>query len=247
MSSVNKWFKVPKPQVNPTARIVCFPYAGSGPSVFNTWAAHLPEDIELVTAHYPGRESRHEEAPYKNLEVLVEALAQEIAPWTDRPFVFFGHSMGGYVAFELGKLLTKRNKPVPEKLYLSAVKPPHYVEEEPLHELDTKAFLKGVIKLEGIPKECLASSEYMMYLIPILRADFASCERYRVDPPQATNIPTAVYGGDSDPRVSQDCLDDWLHHCNSHFSQKVFSGGHFYINQHHRQIINNIVFEIRNS
>lgn len=246
MSTNNKWFQVTRPKQETLARIICFPYAGAGPSVFNSWYKYLPENIELVTAHYPGRESRSDEALFYDLGDLVHNLCLHMSHILDKPYVFFGHSMGAYVAFELAKLLSAKSKPAPEQLYLSAVKPPHYIEEEPIHQLNTKSFLKKVIQLDGVPKECLESSEYMMYLLPILRADFASCERYRVHPPQAIDIPMTVLGGDNDPRVDQACLGDWVHHCNSHFNQKVFPGGHFYLNQHHHQIINNIVFDIRN-
>ena len=42
----------------------------------------------------------------------VDALADAIDPYLDRPFAFFGHSMGAVVAFELARELRRRGAPL---------------------------------------------------------------------------------------------------------------------------------------
>src|SRR6185437_15242868 len=51
-------------------RLVCFPYAGAGPSVFRTWGSRLPTGVELVALRLPGRESRFTETPYTDWPTL---------------------------------------------------------------------------------------------------------------------------------------------------------------------------------
>ena len=45
------------------------------------------------------------EAPFTQLSPLVQALAQALVPLLDKPFAFFGHSLGALVGFELARQL----------------------------------------------------------------------------------------------------------------------------------------------
>lgn len=35
-------------------RLICFPYAGAGPSIFNCWSERLIEGVALMGVEYPG-------------------------------------------------------------------------------------------------------------------------------------------------------------------------------------------------
>jgi surfactin synthase thioesterase subunit len=40
-------------------RLFCFPYAGSGTSIYRGWTAAMPRAIEVWPVALPGREHRH--------------------------------------------------------------------------------------------------------------------------------------------------------------------------------------------
>ncbi|MZE55068.1 hypothetical protein GTY86_28075, partial [Streptomyces sp. SID5770] len=42
----------------PRLRLLCFPYAGMGASLYRSWPGLLPEDVEVVAVQPPGREDR---------------------------------------------------------------------------------------------------------------------------------------------------------------------------------------------
>jgi medium-chain acyl-[acyl-carrier-protein] hydrolase len=93
------WFILyPNPQA--PLRLFCFPYAGGNTLSYRQWSTHLL-NLEVILIQLPGRERRLSEPPFTDLNTLVETLATEILPYDDRPFAFFGHSMGGLIAFEL--------------------------------------------------------------------------------------------------------------------------------------------------
>ena len=47
-------------------------------------------------------------------------------PTPDEPFAFFGHSMGAAVAFELARLLRRRDQPLPRMLLVSGARAPQF-------------------------------------------------------------------------------------------------------------------------
>ena len=87
------------------ARVFCFPHAGAGgSSLYRGWGANLCPAVP------PGREGRYLEPPIDRMEALIAALEPAIAPLLDRPFAFFGHSMGAGVAFELTRALRRSGR-----------------------------------------------------------------------------------------------------------------------------------------
>ncbi len=104
----NPWFVCPRPNSQAEVRLFLFPYAGGAPTAFNKWSAEFPGTVETWIAHYPGRGSRYNEPPINELDALVEKINDAIQPLLDKPFVFFGHSLGGMVAFEVARALVEK-------------------------------------------------------------------------------------------------------------------------------------------
>jgi len=245
-SKANNWFVCP--QVNPKAatRLFIFPYAGGGPTAFWKWAAGFPDHLETWIVHYPGRGSRYNESPVKEIGVLVEGLSQAIRSFLEKPFVFFGHSLGGLIAFELIRSLRQENLPEPNILFISACGAPQTPDSHaPIHGLPNAEFLEALKGLKGIPAEVLDHTEIMDLLLPILRADFEAVERYNYKPNvPLLDCPIFAFGGDDDQRVSHTSLESWADQTNSTFRSKYFPGGHFFINNKKDAIIQSITDEI---
>jgi medium-chain acyl-[acyl-carrier-protein] hydrolase len=101
------WITRSTPKPNAPLRLFCFPYAGGGSVLFHHWGAKLPADIEICAIKLPGRENRLSEPPFVRVAPLVQALVEGLMPYLDRPFAFFGHSLGGLVSFELAHELLR--------------------------------------------------------------------------------------------------------------------------------------------
>ena len=232
----SSWLRYLRTNKQAKMKLFCFPYAGSGPGVFNPWLQSFDSEIEVVSIHYPGREARISEPPFTDLDKLVETLYLHIAPHLDKPFAFFGHSMGAYVAFILSMYLANKGVTRPEHLFVSGAGAPFLVLDDPIHELDSKQFLKAVIRLNGIPKECLKEPELIACCLPALRADFTACERYRFDLHGELDLPVTLLGGTRDPRVSLSHLDAWSTIASRGMDKHLFEGDHFFINQYKAKI-----------
>src|SRR5207248_8086141 len=115
-TAINKWFLAPRQNAQAKLRLFCFPYAGGGSSVYRGWAERLPRDVEVCLAQLPGREARLRETALTSLSQIVDELAEHIKPYLDKPFAFFGHSMGAMIAFELARRLRRSYGVEPEHL-----------------------------------------------------------------------------------------------------------------------------------
>ena len=242
LSSSNNWFVCPQPNSKAEMRLFFFPYAGSGPTVFNKWTAGFPSNMETWIAHYPGRGSRYKESPIKEMLTLVEKINEAIQPLLDKPFIFFGHSLGGMVAFELIRHLRGLKLPQPNILFVSACSAPQLPDPHPpIHTLPDTEFIRSLQKLNGIPVEVANHSELMELLLPMLRADFEAIESYQYTSSESLSCPIVAFGGDADPRVSRGSLEAWASLTNASFKSQYFPGDHFFINTAYEAVIASMI------
>ncbi len=115
-----------RPSPIPTAavRLFCLPHAGAGASAYRGWAQDLGRDMDVCYVQLPGRENRFREPPFTSPESLVDAVATSLAPWVDRPYILYGHSFGGIVAFEVARELRRRGLGEPRHFFASASRAP---------------------------------------------------------------------------------------------------------------------------
>lgn len=229
-TAANKWFASPKPNPAARLRLFCFPYAGGGTTVFWKWADHLPADVEVCLAQLPGRGTRLLHAPYTQMPPLVETLAREILPYTDKPFALLGHSMGALVSFELARLLNAERGLGPVHLFASGCSAPHIQTTDHItYDLPEDEFIDDLRRLNGTPKEVLESPELMQLLMPSLRADFEVVQTYSYTPGQPLTCPITVFGGLQDSEVRSEKLDGWREETTGVVNFRMFPGEHFFI------------------
>lgn len=206
----NSYITCPKPLPQASARLFCFPYAGSTSLIFRTWAASLPKNIEICPVELPGRGTQMKSPPLTRMETLVKAIAPILFPHLDKPFAFFGHSMGGLLSFELARHLHKEYGKKPVQLCVSASRAPQIPSpKRPIHALPETEFKQELRRLNGTPASVLENTELMEILIPILRADFAVLETYVYTQEPPLECPIAAFGGLEDQEVTVEELEGW--------------------------------------
>jgi len=228
-TAFDPWVACRKPNPQARLRLFCFPYAGTGASIFRTWSDGLPADVEVCPVQFPGRGTRLMETPFTQLEPLVQALAQALVPLMDKPFAFFGHSLGALVGFELARQLRRQSGVQPVRLFVSADRAPQFPHRErPMHALPDEEFLVELRRLNGIPGKVLEEVELMRTMLPVLRADLAVCETYVYSTEPPLNCPISTFGGLQDRRVNRGDLEGWREQTSVSFSLRMFPGDHFF-------------------
>jgi len=242
----NSWVTCPQPNPQANMRLFCFPYAGGGASTFRTWSNSLPATVEVCLVEIPGRGSQIKSLPFTRLEPLVNAIALNLIPYLDKPFAFFGHSMGGLISFELTRLLRSQYGLAPFHLFISARRAPQIpLTKPPLHTLSEPELLEKVRNFNGTPKAVLENSELMQMFLPILRADFAVLETYVYTHQPPLECPITVFGGLQDQEVSYEGLQAWRQQTIASFSLQMFNGGHFFIHSEQAALLKSIAQELQ--
>ena len=171
------------------------------------------------------------------LDKLVETIAREIPPYLDKPFAFFGHSMGAIIAFELARRLRDERGVEPEHLFISGRRSPRTPGRDPcVHNLPEPEFVAEIARMNGTPKEVLEHKELMSILSPMLRADFAVCYSHIYVAGEPLRCPITVLGGTQDEIATPDTLDLWREETTGAFRVHMLEGDHFFINQWQAEI-----------
>jgi medium-chain acyl-[acyl-carrier-protein] hydrolase len=202
--------------------------------------------MEGWIAHYPGRGSRMGEAAIQDMNELVKGLFTALQPHTDKPFAFFGHSLGGLAAFELACRLRNDGLPDPIALFVSACGAPDIPDPHPpIHSLPEAEFVKELGNFNGIPPEVLKYPEILKLSLPALRADVQITETYRYEPGEPLRSPIIAFGGLDDARVSRERIEGWAAHTALRFESQYLPGDHFFLHASKPEIIASIAAEFR--
>jgi surfactin synthase thioesterase subunit len=237
------WLQRMAPRAQATVRLFCFPHAGGSAAVYRQWGPSLPQQIEVCAIQLPGRGNRFREPPLARMSEIVDALVDALAPCFDRPFAFFGHSMGAVVAYELARELARRAMKGPSHLFLSGRRPPRIPDPNcALHTLDDAAFVVEIgRRYGGIPTEVLREPEVLALLLPCLRADIGALETHSPLARPPLNVPVSVYGGTEDRLTSADHLEAWRTETTGAFRATMFPGGHFYLERQRPALLADLV------
>ena len=220
----------PKPNPKASLRLFCLPYAGGSSLIFRTWADSLPKSIEVCPIELPGRLTQMRSAPFTRLKPLVSEISSNLMAYFDKPFAFFGHSMGGLISFELARLLRQKYGINPIHLFISGRRPPQIPNTDPpIHALPETEFLEELRRLNGTPEAVLQNTELMQLLLPILRADFAVLETYTYTNEPPLECPITAFGGLQDKDVTLEDLEAWRKHTNNSYQSQMFPGNHFFL------------------
>ncbi|MCW8164356.1 thioesterase [Verminephrobacter aporrectodeae subsp. tuberculatae] len=227
-------------------RLICFPNAGAGASIFRRWLPLVPGEMELCSVQLPGREDRWSEPCILTLHEAAAMVATELLEVSSRRTVLFGHSMGAILAYEVACAIEMRSDGL-SMLVVSGHDAPHVPppSQRCRHDAPEEVFIADLRRLDGTPPELLADPSFRITYLKTLRGDYAMLDRYRWSPRQALLVPILVYSGNMDREVSKEGLGAWDRLTSNVSAVCWFPGGHFYLfEQHWQQVIRTLVADM---
>lgn len=239
MVCAGSWIVLPISRSSAKIRLFCFPHAGVGTSAFRGWSEAFGDNIEVCLVQPPGREGRlRDPLPTSVLDIATE-LVTNLGDLLDRPFAFYGHSLGALLAFETSRAARRDVGRQPVHLFVGAAPAPQLPwEHSPLRSLPEPQFIEEIQKrYGGIPSQVLADPEMRELLLPILRADVAMVETYRYSLEGPLDCGITVLCGAQDRMVSRQSAQAWRVQTAAEFSLQVLEGNHLFLQTQRPQLL----------
>lgn len=155
--------------------LLCFHHAGAGVSAFSRWQAEFGATAEVVPVLLPGRDARVREPRVTELAPLLAELEVAAALTRGRPYLLYGHSLGGLVAYSFAAAREAAGDP-PQAVVIGAVLPPHLRSPLALSaELPDTPLLRLLVREGVLPPEAAdaerGSDIFRRRVLPPLRDD----------------------------------------------------------------------------
>jgi medium-chain acyl-[acyl-carrier-protein] hydrolase len=241
------WFIKFKQKNNPSVRLFCFHYGGGSASTFSPWAQDIAEGAELIAIQLPGREGRYNEPLLYTVSEIVEQLCINFNEYLGLPCIFFGHSLGALIAFELICALRKNGMIQPKHFITSGTKAPHLpFNKQHIHDLPDSNFIDELRKFNGIPNAIIEDKELISIFLPIIRADFHIFETYKYFSGEPLSLPITALGGLNDDTFDHKDLLKWKEMTTCSFKYYFLQGNHFFIKSSYKDVIR-IVNQVLNN
>ena len=227
INTTHKCLREYESQKASTPVLVCFPHAGGAASAFYPFVSELTQEWHLLIAQYSGRGSRYSEPLNSSLMQTVEEITHALKDYQNRELIFFGHSMGAKIAFEVAASL--HHKP---KLLIASCSPPpdrFSGHRPPSHDYSDAVLSEYLRSLGGTVADLLENKEIMELVLPIIRADFQSLNSYtssvinkRVD------VPIIGLVADQDTSADSTLVQRWKNWTSRGYATLSVTGNHFY-------------------
>ncbi|WP_353853824.1 alpha/beta fold hydrolase [Bacillus sp. Bos-x628] len=207
-------------------QLICFPFAGGYSASYRPLFEQLRGTAEVTAAEPPGHGTNL--MPLESsIDRLADLYKEGLKNRLNRPFILFGHSMGGLVVYRLTQKLEKEGI-YPAAVVISAIQPPQ-TKRQLLTHLSDEVFVQHIADMGGIPKELLENKPMMDYFTPSLRADYQALETFQHTDKTIIESPVYLLNGREDDQCMKDA-NGWLKWAKTTIKRTDFNGGHMYIN-----------------
>eukprot|EP00996_Jenningsia_fusiforme_P002712 NODE_3532_length_959_cov_34.512088_g3243_i0.p1 GENE.NODE_3532_length_959_cov_34.512088_g3243_i0~~NODE_3532_length_959_cov_34.512088_g3243_i0.p1 ORF type:complete len:254 (-),score=40.08 NODE_3532_length_959_cov_34.512088_g3243_i0:123-884(-) len=234
-ASPDSFICLPSRNVKPSARYRMFllPSAGSPFTVFFPWSKEMQPDPdwELRVLSLPGRGSRSQQPSLTTVDGIVDEIMRTSLPlFEGKPFVFFGHSFGGLLAYELAVRLRALGKPGPVHIFIASQAPPSYAHKDlgrsSMSDAEAAEMLRNT---SNTPAEVLDNPQMLSMVLPPLRADWAAEEQFVPSNQEPLDIPFSILWGKNDLPEVLSHSEAWAPYSTKPLVTKVYEGNHFWV------------------
>ncbi len=216
-----------------TRTLVCLGFCGGGTGPYRNWLGELDESTELALVCYPGREGRFAEDCATTWDELARDAAESVLRAADgRPYTLFGHSMGGWMAFDVAARLEADGAHAPDRLIVSACNAPDRGVTDrdrfPRIEDADGRLLEWMREIGLLPAYVLDDPDLSDMAVELMRADIVVRDSYRPTPGATVSMPVQVLHGEDDAVIEPAVAEQWGRCVRGELRVDALPGGHFY-------------------
>lgn len=214
------------PRVEPAMTLVCLPHAGAGGHVFRHWLQRVPATVAIVSCDLPGRGRSFGDPVATDLLEVASRVGREIESGVSGPWIAFGHSMGGLIAFEACRaVVSNAHSNPPLGLVVAACAAPDVtgggsVAYGTAADVAARFGLADDPTFRGLPPDLARP------VVEALRADLLAAETYRFAPGPPLRCRIDAFCGAEDMSVPESAMAPWRRQTSAAFRLHVVDGDH---------------------
>lgn len=222
-----------------SVRLYVLHHAGGSHLLFRPWLSLLPDWVEVIALEVPGRGYSFGDQLCSGLEELISLFLREVR--TDKPFAFFGHSMGALIAYEMTLQLIQM-KAAPIWLGISAFLPPHLHnrESKSRSQMNDKELIQYLAKLGRMSTDEYGELEQdtLTAILEIVRSDFRLVDNWIMSEDSVSESTTFhCFSGKKDRLVTPTFAQGWDKYSPSKMAHTILDDGHFYVDSFSQEIV----------
>lgn len=222
-----------------------FPHAGGTADSYVLFSRAFSTGLKRIAVQYPGRAVHRDLPDALSIPALADDIDKMLAPANvnGAPVAFFGHSMGGLVAFEVVRKFEAAGKPV-AALFVSASPAPGHGGYEFLQQRSDDELLKMVTEITGT-NSALMGEQFSGTILRRLR-NYGAITNHSCPPGTTVSCPIYAYAAADDAVVSYDSVAAWSEFTTSEFDVRVLPGSHLYVTEDVGELVGDIEHRIAN-
>lgn len=226
----SKWFAYNSDNEGAELKLLLFPYAGGGPSIFINWKKLIDRRADVYLVLYPFREARRSEPLPGSLNELGKMIAAENEAVFKGKYAVFGHCAGSLIAYETLCEVARLYGTQPEFIIASGAEPPGNIPDDVsyLRNSDEKEFLEYLISCGFVDGSARENTGFLTYYLPIIKEDFKLSFAYKPGELRKFDCPVYLFRGREDKTVNASDQQLWENYTSAGIEEFLFEGGHYY-------------------
>ncbi|MBE6049556.1 MAG: thioesterase [Clostridium sp.] len=220
-------------------KLYTLPFAGGSSFSYMPWKKYINSNIKLINLDYPGHGKRIKSSLIKNFSDVVLDIVEQIQNDNKKktPFIIYGHSMGGMIAYLSSVILTNRNM-CPSKVIIGACRCPEKFSNDSKQEDNYASIVEELLQGNRITEQIAKSQEFNTIVYPIIKNDFEmmrDCDVSQLKKQKLNNEIICLYG-ENDKTVQHLDVIGWNDYTEKNFICKKIKSGHFFVEDNAKEV-----------
>lgn len=183
---------------------------------------------------------------FTRIDSLVEAMVEPLSELFDKPFAFFGHSLGAMIAFEFARALRREHLAQPVHLMVSGRRAPQIPDAGVrIFDLPSDEFIAALRRRSYVRRELLENERLLRFVMPVLKADYQLVQTCPYEPGAPFDFPITAFGGEEDFDEDEEKLEAWRAQTNGLFTLRMFPGDHYFIHSAQPSLLEVVAEQLR--
>ncbi|MDF2672549.1 MAG: gramicidin dehydrogenase [Clostridiales bacterium] len=210
--------------------LYCVPHAGASAMNFLKWKPLLEKSVSLIPLELAGRGNKQNQSVYTNFSEAVYDIFEDFKrTYHGQPFALYGHSLGGWLVYELYYYIKNIMNVLPNHIFFSGINPPDVAKDGIEDILIQDNLLTNMInEYHGNEIDSL-DSKLLNYFENILMSDLMLIKNYRYEKKQELIIPPiTILSGMCDSKTTNQQLLRWKSFASNKCTFCKIEGNHFF-------------------